>query len=255
LKKLLALLMLIGLLVLSACGNEEENHDGHGNGQMDEGGELTAVNAELSVPEKAEPGETVKFNTHVTQGDENITDATEVKYEVWMDGKKEESEMIEAEHREEGNYSAEKTFAEDGVYHVQVHVTANDMHTMPKAQIAVGEAEVSHESDSEEEEEHHHGHAEVSIHLMKPENVGAGEQTELTASIEKSESPLSEAQVRYEIWLDGQEKHEWVNTEESEEGTYKGTYEFADKGMYYITVHVENDEGVHEHIEEMITVQ
>ncbi|WP_456271884.1 FixH family protein [Bacillus sp. AK031] len=252
-KKLLALFILIGSLILAACGNQEENHEEHGDGHMDEGGELTTINAELSVPETAEPGEKVVFNTHVTKGEENITDATEVKYEVWMDGNKEDSEMIEAEHGEEGNYSAEKTFTEDGVYYVQVHVTANDMHTMPKTQIAVGEAEIAQESDSEEK--HHHEHGEVSIHLMKRENVQAGAQTELTASIEQSESPLTEAQVRYEIWLEGQEGHEWVDTEESEEGTYKGMYKFTEKGMYYITVHVENDEGVHEHIEEMITVQ
>jgi hypothetical protein len=255
LKRLLAALILIGLLILAGCGNQEENHDGHGKDDMDENRELTAINAELTVPESAETGETVEFNTHVTQGDANVSDATEVKYEVWMEGSKEESEMIMAQQGEEGNYSADKTFDENGVYHVQVHVTANDMHTMPKTKIVVGEAEISSESGSGDEEEHHHEHGEVSIHLMKPETVPEGEQVELTSSIEKSESPLTEAQVRYEIWLDGQEKHEWVNTEESEEGTYMGKYEFTEKGMYYITVHVENDEGVHEHTEEMITVQ
>ncbi|MGM0846413.1 MAG: FixH family protein [Bacillota bacterium] len=155
-KKLLLFLLMISIFLLGACGSQENNNDGHGDAHSGEEGELTVISAELNVPETAEAGETVEFSTLVTQGDNKITDASEVKYEIWKEGEKEESEMIEAENREDGHYTAEKTFDEDGVYHVQVHVTAKDMHTMPKKPIAVGDAEIPHESHSSEEEDHDH---------------------------------------------------------------------------------------------------
>lgn len=248
-KKLFSYLLIISLILLGGCGSQEESENDSHSGE----GELTAINAELTVPEKAEAGEAVEFTTHVTQGDENVTDATEVKYEVWKEGNKEESEMIEAEHGEEGNYSVEKTFEEDGVYNVQVHVTARNMHTMPKTQISVGDVKTNHESHSTEEEGHDHGG--VTIHFMEPENAKASETAELMASLEKGEEPLTQAQVRFEVWLDGKEKHEWVETEEAKDGTYSGNFEFTEAGMYHITVHVENDEGLHEHKEEMLTIQ
>jgi hypothetical protein len=253
-KKLLALLLFTSLFIIGACGNQNDNQDGHGNDHGDEG-ELTAISADLTVPATADAGETVKFSTHVTQGEENITDATEVEYEVWKEGQKEESEMIEAQHEEGGNYTAEKTFEADGVYHVQVHVTARDMHTMPKKQVAVGDAEAAHESHAGEEDGHDHGDNEVSIHLNKPESVTAGAETELTADLEKGGEPLTKADVRFEVWLDGSEKHDWVETEAAQEGSYTGTFTFSQSGLYHITVHVENDEGLHEHKEEEITVE
>ncbi|MGD6965390.1 FixH family protein [Rossellomorea vietnamensis] len=256
-KKLLPFLMIISIVLLGACGSKENNHEEHGDGHSGEEGGLTAISADLSVPDTAEPGETVEFSTHVTQGEENITDATEVEYEIWKEGQKEDSEMIEAENHEDGHYTAEKTFDEDGVYHVQVHVTANDMHTMPKTQIAVGNAEVTedHESHSSEEGDHDHGHSEVSFHLMKPDTIKSGTDTELTAQLEKDGKPLEAAGIRFEIWLEGTEDHAWVETQESEAGSYKGNYEFAESGLYHVTIHAENDEGLHEHSEEEIIVE
>jgi hypothetical protein len=254
-KKLLSILLpLISILVLGACSSQEGNQGDHGNGHGGEG-ELTAISADLNVPAQAEAGETVQFLTHVTQGDENITEATKVEYEVWKEGQKEQSEMIESEHQSNGEYTAEKTFEEDGIYHVQVHVTANDMHTMPKKQITVGNAEAAHESHSAEEGDHDHGHDEVSIQLMKPESVTVGTETELTAHLAKGGESLTDVDVRFEIWLDGSEKHEWVETDDSKEGSYSGSFTFSQAGLYYITVHVENDEGLHEHKEEELTVE
>lgn len=46
--------------------------------------------------------------------------------------KKEESSLIEAKNNNDGTYDAETTFEHDGVFTVQVHVTARGLHTMPK---------------------------------------------------------------------------------------------------------------------------
>ncbi|MCP3742558.1 FixH family protein [Rossellomorea sp. BNER] len=255
--KLFALITILSLII-AACGTNE----GKNNGSSSEGN-LVPVKAELSVPEKADKGDTVVFETKVTQGDEKVKDASEVKYEVWLEGKKKDSQMIKSEQKEDGLYTAEYKFPKDGQYQVQVHVTAREMHTMPKATIAIGNVENgshAHEEGDDhqhEEEGHEHSHEESSvlIHLMKPDDVKANQDTKLTTHVTKDDEALSKAQIRFEIWQEGSEKHEWVTTEEMKSGEYTGTYLFPEKGDYHVQVHVENDEGVHEHTMEMITVE
>ncbi|MEL3973367.1 FixH family protein [Rossellomorea oryzaecorticis] len=146
------LFLLVGLLALfvSACGNSNEDNS------ASEEKKLEPISANLDVPEKGDKGEAVSLSTKVTQGDENVEDAHEVKYEVWKNGHKQESEMIEAKHDEGGVYKAETTFEEDGIYTVQVHVTARDMHTMPKAEIMIGEVEKNEQAEESEEEHQEH---------------------------------------------------------------------------------------------------
>ena len=89
--KKLSLFMLVSFLALliAACGNSNED-----NGAKDDE-KLEAIQAKLDVPEKGEKGETISLSTKVTQGDEDVEDAGEVKYEIWKNDHKEESEMIE----------------------------------------------------------------------------------------------------------------------------------------------------------------
>ncbi|WP_201715428.1 FixH family protein [Rossellomorea arthrocnemi] len=237
--------MLVGFLALfiAACGNSKED-----NGAKDDE-KLEPIEAKLDVPEKGEKGQTVSLSTKVTQGDENVEDAGEVKYEIWKNDHKEESEMVEAKHDKGGVYKAEKTFEEDGMYTVQVHVTARDMHTMPKSEIAIGEVEAG--------EDHQHGDHEstVSIHLMKPDSVTAGEEAEMMVHVENQEAALDDARVRFEIYQDGQEKHEWVDLAPGEAGKYSGSYTFPEKGSYNVQVHVTKGEEIHEHTMETVVVQ
>ncbi|PFA62555.1 hypothetical protein CN378_20210 [Bacillus sp. AFS015802] len=249
--KKISLYMLVGslALIIAACGNSNEN-----NGAKDDE-KLEAIEATLDVPEKGDKGETISLSTKVTQGDENVDDAGEVKYEIWKNGQKDESEMIEAKHQKGGVYKAEKTFKEDGMYTVQVHVTARDMHTMPKTEIAIGEVEAGEHGKAGDD--HHHGDHEstVSIHLMKPDSITAGEEADMMVHVENEESALEDAKVRLEIYQDGQEKHEWVDLTPAEAGKYSGAYTFPEKGSYNVQVHVTKGEEIHEHTMETVEVQ
>jgi hypothetical protein len=141
-------------LMLTACSEEKSEEN-----------ELPILDVELTVtPEKAEPGEAVTIEAKVTYGDEDVTDANEVTFEIWR-AHDEEHEKVEIEHAEKGIYRHEKTFSEEGTYYVISHVTARDMHNMPKKEFVVGEASEPEESPSSthmnhSEDEHSSDHGE-----------------------------------------------------------------------------------------------
>ena len=92
----------------------------------------------LTVTEQVEVDGTIKMAAVVTQGDDKVDDADEVEFEVWEEGKKDESVKIESTNDKDGLYTAETSFDHDGLFHVQVHVTARGLHTMPKKEVTVG---------------------------------------------------------------------------------------------------------------------
>ncbi|MBM7647595.1 maltose-binding protein MalE [Bacillus ectoiniformans] len=154
-KKFLMILFAAGLAILmSGCTDKKEESKNQGPPQP--------IEANLTVPETAAINEKVTFKTAVSQGEEAVEDADEVMYEVWEEGAKETSEMLEAKMEKGGIYTAEKTFEKDAVYHVQVHVTARGLHTMPKKQIVAGNPELgavpaaNPDDDKEGEAEGHH---------------------------------------------------------------------------------------------------
>ncbi|MFC4557501.1 FixH family protein [Virgibacillus kekensis] len=125
------ILLLIMAAFLAGCGEEEDSNASNNE-------TVSAINAELKVPDKAELNAPQTFTVTVTQDGEPVEDADEVEFEIWKDGMKDDSEMIAAEHTGDGKYTVEKKFEEAGVYHVQSHVSARAMHTMPKQEITVG---------------------------------------------------------------------------------------------------------------------
>ncbi|QFT88634.1 hypothetical protein FIU87_08265 [Bacillus sp. THAF10] len=124
------------------------------------------IEVEISMPEKVSENESVTIQTHVTQGEENVEDAKEVKFEIWnVEEGKEESTLLDAVHTSDGQYVADHSFREKGVYRVQSHVTARDLHVMPTKQIVVGElseediqAILEKEKVNKEEENSEHDH-------------------------------------------------------------------------------------------------
>ncbi|OES43954.1 FixH family protein [Domibacillus iocasae] len=132
-KKQLIWFMMLLVFMLAACTSKEEEQAAEV-----ENNPTVPIEAALALPEKANVGEEVTISTTVTQDGKPVNDADEVKYEIWKDGTKENSEMIDAVLKGEGVYTAAKTFNEEAAYYIQVHVTARNMHTMPKSAIAIG---------------------------------------------------------------------------------------------------------------------
>ncbi|MFB6467492.1 FixH family protein [Cytobacillus sp. Hz8] len=241
------------LVILTACGKKDDQQAEQTDGDM-----AALINAKIEMPEKVEVGEKVPIAVRVTRNDQPVDDADEVKFEIWMDGDKDTSKTVAAKHTKNGLYQMNQTFEHNGTYYIQSHVTARSMHSMPKQAIQIGETEVTHDHHSTQEnhdaeaEQHHHG--DITIHLIKPEHFQANVKYNLSVHIEKSETPINNAYVKYEILKDGETVPNWVITQSGKQGEYIGEVTFPSKGKYMIKIHVENNEGLHEHQEEAVTV-
>ena len=210
------------------------------------------LEVELTLTEESvEVGEKVGMEALVTQGDEKIEDADEVVYEIWEEGKQDESEKIDSVNEKKGIYTADTSFDHDGTFHIQVHVTARGLHTMPKKTVTVGDG-----GNYEEEEEHHHETEGFSMHFMDLDAIEAGTAEELVVRLELGDEPFEDGNVRYEIWREGNpDKHEWVDAEELTAGEYSSSYTFPEKDKYTIVIHVEDDDELHEHEEHEVEVE
>jgi hypothetical protein len=249
-KRKIGLLVAVFILAtLAACGKEEQ-------GIKDTDGEMPLpLEVELTVTEQVEVDGTVEMAAVVTQGDEKIEDADEVVFEIWEEGKKDESVKIDSKNEKDGLYTGETTFDHEGLFHVQVHVTARALHLMPKKEVTVGNGG-HYEEAAEGEAEHHHEHADgFSMHFTNPENMKSGESNELIVLLEVDRKSFEKANVRYEIWNEANpDKHDWVDVEESAAGEYTASYTFAEAGTHKIQIHVEDDKELHEHEEHTLEV-
>lgn len=98
------------------------------------------INAEIMIPARIPLHTESELSVKVSQGTDVVEDADDVKFEIWKGNSQEEGELLEAEYKKDGVYSIQKTFKEKGLYYVQTHVTARDMHVMPKKQFIAGTA-------------------------------------------------------------------------------------------------------------------
>ncbi len=147
-KGLIFIMFTLSILSLTACAQEE-----------DEIPQFLDVMLTIT-PEHAEKGQKVLFEAKVTYGEEEVTDADEVAFEIWR-ANDENHEKVEVQHNANGVYSLERTFDKDGTYYVYAHVTARSMHNMPKKEFVVGTASEKEEDSSSsmmDEEEDHSGH-------------------------------------------------------------------------------------------------
>lgn len=147
-KRLLFLVLAIGLfLIISACNNQDNT-----------GEELPEfVEVVLTVkPETGQVNEPMSFEAKVTQGEENVEDA-EVTFEIWR-AKDEKHEKIEVKHSEKGIYELEKSFQQEGTYYIISHVTARDMHNMPKKEFIVGTASEPEDPKEQKDDMNMEGH-------------------------------------------------------------------------------------------------
>ncbi|MCY8545237.1 FixH family protein [Bacillus vallismortis] len=139
--------LLFSAFLLSGCGSGET--------KANNAAETPEVlDVKLTGPEKVNPGESAAYEAAVSYGDEMVTDADEVEFEVWKEGEKDASHMFKAK-QEKGVYRLETTFKEDGIYTVQSHVTAKKQHSMPTIKVQVGDADAA---GNQSEDEHSHDH-------------------------------------------------------------------------------------------------
>jgi hypothetical protein len=124
----LMVMMLAFLSIVSACDKGQPTHE-----------VPEFVEVELTVhPETGKVNQPIVFEAKVTQGNESVEDAQEVKFEIWR-AQDENHEKILVEHAGNGIYRLEKTFEEEGTYYIISHVTARDMHNMPKKEFIIGQ--------------------------------------------------------------------------------------------------------------------
>ncbi|MBM7693944.1 hypothetical protein JOC77_003388 [Peribacillus deserti] len=250
--KKIAFLLFSAIFLLGACTN-----NGPKNSDKDKNKIPEILSVELSVQEKAEINEEVKLAAKVTQGNETVEDADEVKFEIRKSGGT-DYEMIEVKKQSHGVYSINKKFQESGTYTVISHVTARDMHSMPSKQITIGSPasdpdEHSHSEGNEESHGHHH-EGNVSIKFLSPETVKVNKEVQFTAHIQNENQPLEHANVRFEIWKANEEKHEFLNSIETGTGEYSLNKTFAAADTYEVVVHVEKGD-IHTHKQQKIVVK
>lgn len=127
-KKVLFLITVLFVTIMIGCANA-----------FDDEAEPQFLDVKLSVlPNEAQPNEPINFEAKVTYGEENVTDADDVKFEIWR-AHDENHEIIPVEHVENGIYRLKKSFSREGTYYVFAHVTARSMHNMPKSEFVIGE--------------------------------------------------------------------------------------------------------------------
>lgn len=230
-----ALLLTAGL-VLSACGQTEESHEGH-----TKSASVEPVEVNLTVPDKGEADQKVTLQAKVTQAYKAIK-ADEVIFEIIKDGNSDDSVKKTVKETEDGIYKLDYTFKDDGSYKVISHVTAKSQHTMPDQTIVVGQGG------------HTHAHHEGTIHVM-PITAEKDKETMVTVHVEDEKGRAkSDAMTRLEVKQpDG--KVRWIDLTEKEAGTYEGTAVFKQSGTYEVTGHAEDKEGFHVHTETMFTVK
>lgn len=138
-KYLAGMISLILLLFAASCSNEKDQ----------QGTPLPEIlEVKLSInPEKAEANQEITFEAKVTQGEEKVTDADKVTFEIWR-AHDEKHEKIDVEHAENGIYRLKKSFDREGTYYIISHVTARDMHNMPKKEFIVGTASEPEDANS-----------------------------------------------------------------------------------------------------------
>ncbi|NDI36168.1 FixH family protein [Chengkuizengella sediminis] len=251
------IIMIMVLVLVTGCTDSQE--------ETSELPPLKLFDVDIQISsEEIQPGEPVTFKAIVTLDAEKIEDASEVKFEFKKDGS-EDSTFAYGTHQGEGVYAVEQIFDEDGVYSVTAHVTARNMHNMPKKQFTVGEVDEMMDENMESGEMNHEdmdgsmGDSDeggLGIHLMGVETVVANEEVELTAHLQQGDQLLTDANVKFEIWFDDNEKHEYVDAaSEDMKGMYKSDYIFTSTGTYNVTVHVEKGEEIHDHKEHTVVVK
>lgn len=106
--------------------DSEHGHDGgddqheHAHGFHTEGFDM-----HFTELENARVGEKNKLETYITL-DESDIEGARVRYEIWVEDNKDNTDWIDASEVNTGIYVADYSFTEASTYHIQVHVEDDD---------------------------------------------------------------------------------------------------------------------------------
>src|SRR5699024_7916675 len=126
---------------------------------------------------------------------------------------------------------------------------------MPKKQIVIGDAEPVKNEELNDNDTNFHTEG-FDMKFMEPENVEKDEKTTLTTFVMLNEEELTDLDVRYEITAEGNEENtEWVDAKEDHAVEYSTDDTFSEAGDFILTIHVKDDDELHEHSEYEITVE
>ncbi|WP_188208167.1 FixH family protein [Alkalibacillus aidingensis] len=241
-RKVILALVVSSLFAMTACGAEEE--------ETTEADALTPIEVDILMEDQIDTGETT-LSVQVIHDDAPVNDASEVTFEVWQDGERDASEMIEGSLTGDGVYEASYVFEEDGTYYVVSHVTARDQHTMPSHDLVVGDVDteatqVDNPSHEESHEIHNQTIGELNVDFSV---VESDEQNHIQAAITYKGKMLKAADITFEIWTEAtSDERQWLSAVEAEPGTYQANFDQNPDDDYFVTVHIENEE-LHDHIE------
>ncbi|WP_273833797.1 FixH family protein [Guptibacillus sedimenti] len=106
------------------------------------------------------------------------------------------------------------------------------------------EIKISEDQADDREHEEGHGHGgHVSISLKND----VMDPALLVTTVTEAGESLTEANVRFEYWIEGEEKHTYTDADENSEGVYEGISEISEPGTYKLKVHVEKGDELHAH--------
>lgn len=245
------------MFVLTACSTGQDPKEA----SLEDVPELLEVS--IITPEKIEINQEVSIEAKVSQGEEKVTKADEVKFEIWKSDQ-EDHEMIPAKNEKDGTYTIKKSFSEGGNYFIVAHTTANRMHSMPKKEVTVlgGESDHDHNDDvandtedqhSDQEHNDHHN-SEVTFDFQAPTMIKSNQPAKLTVEISQEEQLISGAGVRFEIWEENESTHQFIDANEVSSGSYSTDYTFPANGHFIVKIHVEKG-NIHDHTEKSVDVE
>lgn len=244
-KKMTMLLMALATTATLAACNSNTNT------ANDTKKEVAPLKATLTVPETAKVGDKIELKVDVTQDGKAVTTAKDVAFEV-KNNDTNSDKMITAKVQDDA-YVASYDVNDAGKYKITAHISAKDGgHAMPNADMTVSNDATSshndHQSTSESATEQHHHHRDVAITYNHKHTVAKDKAINLSVTIKHDGKALTGADIHYQVvpqFKGGQPT--WITLKETSKGTYEGKHTFTQAGKYQLKLHVENNEGLHDH--------
>ncbi|PZD87661.1 hypothetical protein DTX80_05365 [Bacilli bacterium] len=120
--------------------DHDHGHDGHdGHDDHAHGFHAEGFDMHFTELENATVGEETKLEVNITL-DEAGLEGAKVRYEIWKEDNKDNTDWVDASEVNTGNYVADYSFKEAGTYHVQVHVEDDhDLHEHMEYEVIVKE--------------------------------------------------------------------------------------------------------------------